>query len=307
MAFLFIYTMIQGLHLEPTNICTLKCAECSRTKFIKQWPDRWQNHSLDVGDLMDFLDIDLTGLPIQMCGNYGDPIYHPRFMDLVRAIKNRSANITIVTNGSHRTREWWSELCDILSSQDQVEFSVDGTPENFTQYRENGDWVSIKVGMETCVSAGIFTRWKYIPFSYNEDTIDQARTLSQEIGINKFHLSRSWRFDVIEHLVPKQVELISNKKSLQKSVVIEQNKSVDPECAAGNMHFISATGHYVPCCMISTHQWYYKTEFGKNRDRYSIKNTTLTELLNQSQVVEFYDQIPKNPILACQYQCPKPD
>lgn len=298
--------MIKGIHVEPTNICTLKCSECRRTQFIAQWPQHWKNQSIDIDLLMNFLDIDLKGLRVLFCGNYGDPIYHPEFIRLVESFKKRSAIINITTNGSYRQENWWQSLCDVLDSQDLVEFSVDGIPENFTQYRENADWPSIRKGMEICVKSNIGTAWKYIPFLFNEHTIDQAQQLSDQLGIQKFHLSRSWRFNNNKALIPSQQHLISPKKLVQNDAITKQNLKVDPMCDNGNgsSHFISATGHYSPCCMISDHNWYYKTEFGKNQVDYDISSTTISQILDRPRVIEFYNNISQTPIVACQFQCP---
>lgn len=256
---------------------------------------------------MRWLDIDTTGLSVMLCGNYGDPIYHPEFFDLVRSLKHRACIIKIVTNGSYRTETWWQNLCQLLDSCDIVEFSVDGIPENFTQYRVNADWPSIRIGMETCAKSKVMTQWKYIPFSFNEHTIDLARDLANQIGIDKFYINESYRFDPQQELIPNQINFVNKKYFEQSNAIKNQNLTVDPLCHYGHQHFVSAAGYYSACCMISTHQWYYKSEFGKNQERYSIKTTTLSQILSQPQVLDFYDQIPKNPILACQYQCPKTD
>ena len=52
--------IVTGFHIEPTNICTLKCPGCARTQFIDKWPSRWKNYNLDINKVMNFLDIDLT-------------------------------------------------------------------------------------------------------------------------------------------------------------------------------------------------------------------------------------------------------
>ena len=131
--------MISRLHIEPTNICTLKCSGCARTRFIEKWPQHWTNSSIDIDQLSKFIDIDLTNTLLYVCGNYGDPIYHPNFIDFVKKFKSRGAVLHIVTNGSYKKAEWWQELTDQLDSNDLIEFSIDGDPENFTQYRVNAD------------------------------------------------------------------------------------------------------------------------------------------------------------------------
>ena len=85
--------MITGFHIEPTNICTLKCEGCARTRFIDQWPQHWHNHSLDIDQLLNFLDVDLSTKTIKLCGNYGDPIYHPDFINFVKKNQRNWSNV----------------------------------------------------------------------------------------------------------------------------------------------------------------------------------------------------------------------
>ena len=134
--------MINGFHIELTNICTLKCSGCARTQFINIFPQHWKNHNINVNSLMNFLDCDLTNIDIILCGNYGDPIYHPDFHNIISQFKSRGAILKIVTNGSYKNKQWWEQTVEILTAQDTITFSVDGLPENFTTYRVNADWKS---------------------------------------------------------------------------------------------------------------------------------------------------------------------
>jgi organic radical activating enzyme len=194
---------ITGFHIEPTNICTLKCSGCARTRFINQWPQHWKNHSIDIDDLLTFIDVDLVGMKITLCGNYGDPIYHPNFIELITRLKERGAVISIVTNGSYKNQEWWEQLVSKLTSDDAITFSVDGTPENFTQYRVNANWESIRTGMQVVANALCHSEWKYIPFSYNQHNIEEVKQLSKDIGIKHFQVEFSDRFDEqTEYLKP---------------------------------------------------------------------------------------------------------
>lgn len=296
--------MIEGFHIEPTNICTLKCPACSRTRFIEQWPQHWRNHSLDVEQLLRFLDIDLTGSSILLCGNYGDPIYHPDFINLIAQLKQRGSKIHITTNGSYKKAEWWAELVLLLDSNDIVEFSIDGLPTNFTQYRVNADWESIEVGMRVCANSTCHTVWKFIPFNFNQNDIDTAKNLSQELGIKEFKVKLSDRFDEhTEHLIPDPTLLRDRYQSMIEWKSNKPTNGVDPLCAKGELHYISADGHYSPCCWVADHRFYYKTQFGKDRATYNIANTTLTQLLDQPKVVKFYQELDQQPV--CQYNCPK--
>jgi len=295
---------INSLHIEPTNICTLKCSGCARTRFIDQWPQHWQNHNLDVQDLSDFLDINIKGKKFLFGGNYGDPIYHPRFHDMISMIKGRGGIAHIVTNGSHRKSEWWVDLCDLLTEDDNVIFSIDGTPENFHIYRENGDWSSIKTAIDICTKSLTKTTWKYIPFRFNQNDIELARALSKEFGIDEFLVTPSDRFDEhTQHLMPDSDKL-GRKLFFQEEFKKGKALSVNPKCHRGSDHFITATGHYSPCCYLADHRFYYKTLFGKEKSLVDITTTTITKLLSHPKIVEFYAQIPVKPIGGCQYNCP---
>jgi organic radical activating enzyme len=295
---------ITGFHVEPTNICTLKCNACARTEFIEQWPNHWHNHSLDIDRLLNFLDVDLTNKKINLCGNYGDPIYHPDLINFVNQLKLQGAHISITTNGSYKKQKWWESLAEILDHNDSVTFSVDGVPENFFQYRVNADWESIKIGMTVMAKSSCKTVWKYIPFSFNQDTVDQAQQLSTQLGIKKFQIEFSDRFtEKTQYLRPSDSylgkRLIAQTQWKNNQRILE----IDPKCKHGDQHYISADGYYSSCCFLADHRFYYKSQFGKNKGLYDIGKTTLTEILQQSEIIDFFENLPQQP--GCQYNCPK--
>ena len=288
---------ITGLHIEPTNICTLKCSGCARTRFIDQWPQHWKNHSLDIDQLLKFLDIDLNNLTLNLCGNYGDPIYHPDFINFVDKLKRTGAHLCLVTNGSYRQAQWWRELTDLLDEKDVIYFSIDGMPENFTQYRKNADWDTIKPAI------ACRTVWKYIPFQFNQHNIAQAQQLSLELGMDEFMLDPSDRYDEhTQELRPSDPTLLGSRyANMQQWKQQNTVSGLDPKCHKGKEHYISATGHYSSCCYLADHRFYYKTPFGKHKSNYDITTTTLSQVLSAPAVVEFYHNLDQNP--GCQFNC----
>jgi organic radical activating enzyme len=297
---------LTGFHIEPTNICTLKCPGCSRTRFLKQWPQHWQNQSLNIDTVLDFLDIDLTDKKILLSGNYGDPIYHPDFVEFVKKLKQRKVKIFLITNGSYRTEAWWNDLCALLDSRDCVQFSIDGVPENFTKYRINADWSSIETGIRICVKSQARTEWKYIPFRYNEQCVDHARSLARDLGVDDFVVTPSDRYDeqTVEYM-PANHELLGYKFQSKQALNNNQFTQVEvtPRCQMGNQHFISSGGFYTSCCYLSDHRFYYKTLFGKHKDMFDIATTTFSQLVTKSDVVNFYQNIQRYQF--CQFNCPK--
>lgn len=296
--------MITGLHIEPTNICTLRCAGCARTDFIRQWPQHWKNASIAIDDLMRFLDIDLAGVRVRLCGTYGDPIYHPDFLRLVEAFKNRGAVLSIITNGSHRKEAWWQDLCVRLTDSDTVIFAIDGSPETFTQYRENGEWSSIQQAIAVCVQSPARIIWKFIPFRFNQHEIQSVKQLSETMGMDGFMVESSDRWDEhTRHLMPDS-HMIGQRFGIKQTVSQGiPSTNLRPKCQSGMEHYVSAQGFYMPCCFMANHSFYYKTEWGKQRSSFAIAETTISRIMTRQATVDFYQNLPKDPPMVCQYHC----
>lgn len=290
---------ITGFHVELTNACTLKCPGCARTQFIGSWPQHWKNNYLDLESLKNFIDIDLKDKEIDLCGVYGDAIYHPDFFAFIEYIKENDAYFVLSTNGSYKSSDWWHKLASLVDNKDWVNFGIDGTPGNFNQYRVNADWHSIKTGMEIMARSKSTVNWDFIPFAYNVHTIAEAKQISEQIGVTNFRVRPSDRYDdTTEYLQP--IELKYTNVRSQKRMLPQ--KLVDPECENNKHHYISADGFYSPCCMVADHRFYYKTIFGKNKKNYNIKEHTISQLLDHTDVKEFYRERPKHTV--CQFNCP---
>lgn len=293
---------LQGFHIEPTNICTLKCPKCSRTKFIDKFPNKWKNKELNLDHLINFIDIPIQNKLFQLCGDYGDPIYYSKLFDLIKWIKNNNARISLHTNGSYRTRDWWQELSSLLDENDSIVFAIDGIPDNFTKYRINADWESIKIGIEI-TSKKTNTKWQYIPFKYNLDSIQEAKKLSIQLGIKEFFILNSSRWESKND--PYKPSNIFNDKEIKFQNNIRAS-NIDPRCKKTNSdHFITADGFYAPCCHIPNYNFYFKSEFYKDKENYDISKTTLSRVLLQAK--NFYDNLETNKPIYCIYNCPKYD
>ena len=128
---------------------------------------------------------------ITFCGNWGDPIYSKDFIGLVHSIKKEHPTCQIIThtNGSGKSAEWWERLMAEFNEHDLLFFSIDGSPENYTQYRVNSEWSDVETAIKSCVKVNntkekkARIKWKHIVFSFNENTIMQAYEKSLELGI----------------------------------------------------------------------------------------------------------------------------
>jgi len=160
------------------------------------------------------------------------------------------------------------------------------------------------MGMSVMAQSDCQTVWKYIPFKFNQTHIAEAQELALQIGIKKFHLDFSDRFDKkTEHLKPT-ADYLGDRLKLQTQWKISQTiPKLDPKCKQGNQHYITADGYYSPCCFLADHRFYYKNQFGKNKNQYNITKTTLSQILTAPAVIDFYQSLDQQS--GCQYNCPK--
>jgi MoaA/NifB/PqqE/SkfB family radical SAM enzyme len=297
-----------GFHIELTNMCTLKCPRCARTNFIERFPNHWTNKNLDLDNLKKFLDIDLSNKIFSLCGSYGDAIYYDRLFDAIDFFKQHNAIVNLATNGSYQKIEWWETLASKLTDKDSVTFAIDGLPDNFTKYRINADWQSMSQGIDILARSDTKLIWQYIVFSFNENDIAKAEKLSVDLGFDKFNVLRSDRFEnktdwlrpTDKHIGDRDTPITLWKQEDEKEI------EVVPICKKlNNQHYISADGYYMPCCYVSDHRFYYKSEFYKNRDFYDISKTTITKLLQSTQSIEFYNTLEDAKLSYCTFNCPK--
>lgn len=282
---------LAGFHLEPTNRCVLKCSACERTVFQERFgTQHWHNADLDLEAFWKFIDIDVSGLVWELCGNTGDPVYHPRLHELVQEIKRRNGSIVLTTAATRHRSEWWSKLLELMDDKDQILFSVDGMPATSEQYRINADWPLMQMAMQMAADSKVDAVWKMIPFEFNQHEVDQVRALAHDMGLN-FQLDPSVRWENHPELKPNIVHLYRERGV----------GTIVPACASGHRHYISATGFYSPCCWAADHRFYYKSQFHFQRNEYDISNTTLSQILHR--LPNYDEQMQLDPAPVCSYTC----
>ena len=114
--------MKNSIHIELTNRCRISCPKCIRTMLVKKGELKRQDLSLEA--CKKYADSFYESF--MFCGTYGDPIYHPQFLEIVKLFKDKNKVIKIHTNGSGKSFEWWETFFSMLKERDEVIFSVDG-------------------------------------------------------------------------------------------------------------------------------------------------------------------------------------
>lgn len=184
---------IKIIQLDHTTRCNLLCPQCARVEDDKPNPVM-PVRDLTVDDYkLIFEPFIGKDIHILHCGSYGDVIASPTFdSTLDWCLSNNFNKIRIITNGSARTTEWWSNLGK--KNLVEVVFSIDGLEDTNHLYRVNSNFNKIIKNMEAFVNAGGNVRWDYLVFEHNYHQVEEAKQLAKRIGVKTFNTKNTTRF-----------------------------------------------------------------------------------------------------------------
>ncbi len=123
-------TRLNRVYLEPTNRCNLDCRTCVR----HVWEEPAGSMGEDTfGRIVEGLK-GLPGPPEVFFGGFGEPLFHPGIVAMIRRVKKAGARAELITNGVLLTEERARELVE--SGLDLLWVSLDGaTPQGYADVR----------------------------------------------------------------------------------------------------------------------------------------------------------------------------
>lgn len=202
-------------HIELTTRCRLLCVKCDRTELIEN--GLYKNIDIGIDVVNNYAKSDFD--KFILCGDYGDPIYHPRFLEIVKIFKQHNKHLHIHTNGSGKTKEWWNKLFSILDDSDVVWFAVDGLSDTSGVYRVNYKHSDFNQAIEIMNVGrniyGLNIIWIFIAFNFNQHQIENAKKIAKENNII-FCLRKSARWSVGDVLMP-------DKSLVSRNTVVLKN------------------------------------------------------------------------------------
>jgi len=217
------YKDIKTVHLEITERCNAACPMCARNINGGEENPWIKNNELSLDDVKRIFPDDFIQQleHMYMCGNYGDPIVAKDTLAVFKHFRDTNKNIylSLNTNGSARTPEWWSELASILGTRGYVIFSIDGLSDTNMIYRKNTVWEKIIENVKAFIDAGGTAHWEYIVFKHNQHQIEEAKLLSQQLGFAKFQVKKSARFMTLDGSSKSIIKSVNRKG---EEVLIEE-------------------------------------------------------------------------------------
>jgi len=274
-------------HLEPSAVCALKCPRCPRVEH----PDTaWLNKNMSLDFFKSFMTEDMLKKNVQrltMCGDVGDPIYCPEYLDIYEYVKSVDPTIHIftITNGSHKKSDWWQRFASLANEYDSVNFSIDGYNNDTNNlYRVNSNWDSIINGITTLrTNQKVFLNWATIVFRFNQTHLNEMQEYAKKLGMDQFQITKSTKFDYKypgaypnDQLEPDEMWISSshryersvinlsgrtqnrsaylskNKQLYNQTKELYKDKPIIPMCEIGNRGlYVNAEGVLFPCSWVS--------------------------------------------------------
>ena len=193
------YNEIQHLDLESSSLCNASCAICNRRYSGGSKVENLVETYVTLEQFVSWFPVDfiknLVGM--SMCGNYGDSMTNPELLNILRYALSINPNlvITMNTNASGRSPEFWTELSELIGPTGQIVFSVDGLADTNWIYRRGTYWSKIMMAMENYKKGPGGSEWHFLVFKHNQHQIEEARELAKSLGIDKFYEKKAFGFE----------------------------------------------------------------------------------------------------------------
>lgn len=227
---------------------------------------------------------------IYLCGSYGDPLICKDFIPIVKYLRtlNPKLRIGAHTNASLRNTQFFTEIASLLNF---LGFGIDGLEDTNHLYRRNCKWEKVINNVQAFISAGGHAEWDFCVFKHNQHQVEQAKTLSKELGFSKFNIKKTVRFFTYEHKLVDYIDVRNNKgeveyqleqpsderyinqayKDLEQTDLDKYIKNTCIKCNAVKIQeiYIGADGYIFPCGWL--HDRLYQTTIIGTDDHIKVK------------------------------------
>ncbi len=297
-------------HIEISSKCTLRCPRCPRQEI----PNTLVNTELDLKFFQnnftpEFITEHLE--KITFCGDDGDPIYAHDLIPVIEYIKSvKPVEFVIVTNGSYKSREWWTKLGSVLDQGDTVHFSIDGYDNDSNNlYRVNSNWDSIMQGMQTLsISSQCLITWAAIAFKFNEHHLELMQAIAEDNGADVFQVTLSTKFGSVyenygadDQLEPSSKYVSSTHRFERQHVHLTskarperihqinldlwnsaEQADIIPLCEIGNKGlYVNSQGLLFPCCWVAN-RYNHNSEWHNIAKQFDLNKNLLQNVLKDN-------------------------
>lgn len=260
-----LYKEIDTVEFDLNTVCNSYCPPCHR--YTIQDGELYHNPYVKLGVHLELDVIEKVFCNerlaedcfVDLVGLVGEPIAHPKFMDIVDIIyKHRpNAAINLHTNGGLRTEKMFYDLGKKFNKYSWIKFSLDGLEDTNGIYRIGVDYNKVVANMRAFIDGGGRAIWKFVTFEWNKHQVEQAKALAEEYGCEKFQ--QDWD---VNDLAIDEYMAAANKKINKKvhatgidnrfpSLPDRTSYIIKDRCFTYKKIYVNAHGYVIPCCMFN--------------------------------------------------------
>jgi MoaA/NifB/PqqE/SkfB family radical SAM enzyme len=186
----------RGFTLDASKTCPLECPYCPRQ--IAKFKSKLK--TLEDIEIKDYEKLVRFTNKIRLSGQMTDPIYHPKFLEMIKIAKqNSNKSFLVHTNGTRKKLSWWKEVFENSSNNIRYFFALDGTDQETAEiYRVHTRYEELIEVMKLGVSMNVNIVWQFIVFKHNEHQVEEAKRIAKDIGIELLFIkSDRWEDDLM--------------------------------------------------------------------------------------------------------------
>ena len=254
---------IRQLSTELTFRCNARCPACHRQKPLSiNLNDSKYTISLDQFKQLFNPELLQNLQWLMFNGNFGDSIMNKQFREILAYVKSQGTKIKIHTNGGIHGHDYWTDVGNILTKDDIINFDLDGLWDTHHIYRINTEFEKVFSNAKSVIGTNRpQVHWKYIVFEHNKHQVEEARSLAETAGFTTFSTVKTSR-DVF---APKTGTFVHSKKT---QVYEKAERQIHCVWDNWGKWYISPEGLVFRCCWTGGHyydqgekRFYYPPKF----------------------------------------------
>lgn len=243
--------------IEFSTQCNSACPQCNRyldddpVLGIVENPNLPQA-TMTLKDVQSILTEEYlrNATHLKLSGSHGEPTMAQEFIPILHWVREVNPNILfqLDTNGSTRTKAWWTEAAQFFAAPrdgaNYVAFNIDGLEDTNHIYRRRTVWKKIMENAQAFINAGGVATWAFLVFEHNEHQVFKARKMAKDMGFTFFQVKISSRQSV------RPITWVKPPKAWKGTPAPGQHKIQCMQQRRDEL-MISAQGYMMPCPYIA--------------------------------------------------------
>ena len=255
---------LEWIDIELTSFCNVKCNGCLRETepLIKPLLNK------------TYIDLDVIRQKfkknyfpnmkiINFCGSVDEPMSHPQIKDIIKYFSDWDIHLSIATNGSLRTEQWWADIAKIMPTSHKVTFGIDGLEDTLAIYRVNSNFNKVINNAKTFIKNGGKAVWQFIEFEHNKHQINECKEYAESLGFDKFRVITSAR---------SESEMSKPLKYKRQKKIHDESQQIECKYLRDKRIFINHLGDVIPCCYLNATTLKYSLGNQNNRYNKTVEN-----------------------------------